>query len=84
MTCSNFPYFSWPFKPFYVLCQIVQFCDKFISHGLQFDWIISTLKKYSRRIFGSKKEEVVGGWRCLSEELHYVYVSSSIIRGVVI
>jgi hypothetical protein len=34
-----------------------------------------------RRIFGSKRDEVTGGWRKLhSEELHDFYSSSSIIR----
>jgi hypothetical protein len=34
-----------------------------------------------RRIFGSKRNEVVGGWRRLhSDELHNLYVSPNIIR----
>jgi hypothetical protein len=34
-----------------------------------------------RRIFGSKKDEVTGGWRKLhNEELHNLYSSPSIIR----
>jgi hypothetical protein len=34
-----------------------------------------------RRIFGSKKDEVTGGWRKLhNEELHNLYCSPSIIR----
>jgi hypothetical protein len=33
------------------------------------------------RIFGSKKDEIMGEWRKLhSEELHNLYSSSSIIR----
>jgi hypothetical protein len=33
-----------------------------------------------RRIFGSKREEVAGGWRRLhNEELHNLYASSNII-----
>jgi hypothetical protein len=35
----------------------------------------------SRRIFGSKRDEVTGGWRKLhNEELHNLYSSLSIIR----
>jgi hypothetical protein len=33
-----------------------------------------------RRIFGTKREEVTGGWRKLHEELHSLYSSSNIIR----
>jgi hypothetical protein len=34
-----------------------------------------------RRIFGPKRDEVIGGWRKLyNEELHNLYRSSSIIR----
>jgi hypothetical protein len=34
-----------------------------------------------RRIFGSKRDEVTGGWRELhNEELHNLYSSPSIIR----
>jgi hypothetical protein len=34
-----------------------------------------------RRIFGPKRDEVVGGWRKLhNEELHNLYCSPSIIR----
>jgi hypothetical protein len=36
-----------------------------------------------RRIFGPKREEVAGGWRRLhNEELHNLYVSPNIIRGI--
>jgi hypothetical protein len=36
-----------------------------------------------RRIFGSKRDEVTGGWRKLhNEELHNLYPSSSIIRMI--
>jgi hypothetical protein len=36
-----------------------------------------------RRIFGPKKEEVVGGWRRLHDEvLHNLYTSPNIIRMV--
>jgi hypothetical protein len=36
-----------------------------------------------RRIFGSKMEEVVGGWRRLhNEELHNLYASQNIIRVI--
>jgi hypothetical protein len=36
--------------------------------------------KVLRRIFGPKREEVIGGWRKLhSEELHNLYSSPSII-----
>jgi hypothetical protein len=34
-----------------------------------------------RRIFGPKREEVVGGWRRLqNEKLHNLYGSSNVIR----
>jgi hypothetical protein len=34
-----------------------------------------------RRIFGPKREKVVGGWRRLhNEELHNLYISPNIIR----
>jgi hypothetical protein len=34
-----------------------------------------------RRIFGTKRDEVIGGWRKLhNEELHNLYCSPSIIR----
>jgi hypothetical protein len=34
-----------------------------------------------RKTFGSKREEVVGGWRRLhNEELHNLYASPNIIR----
>jgi hypothetical protein len=37
--------------------------------------------RVSRRIFGSKRDGVTGGWRKLyNEELHNLYSSSSIIR----
>jgi hypothetical protein len=36
-----------------------------------------------RRIFGPKREEVVGGWRRLhNEELHNLYSSPDIVRVV--
>jgi hypothetical protein len=36
-----------------------------------------------RRIFGPKREEVVGGWRRLhNEELHNLYASPNIIRVI--
>jgi hypothetical protein len=36
-----------------------------------------------RRIFGPKRDEVIGGWRKLhNEELHNVYCSSSINRMI--
>jgi PAS domain-containing protein len=36
-----------------------------------------------RRIFGSKRDEVTGGWRKLyNEELHNLYTSPSIIRMI--
>jgi hypothetical protein len=36
-----------------------------------------------RRIFGSKRDEVMGGWRKLhNEELHNLYSSISIIRMI--
>jgi hypothetical protein len=37
-----------------------------------------------RRIFGPKREEVVGGWRRLhNEELHNLYASLNIIRVMI-
>jgi hypothetical protein len=33
-----------------------------------------------RRIFGSKRDEVTGGWRKLHNELHNLYSSPSIIE----
>jgi hypothetical protein len=36
-----------------------------------------------RRIFGAKREEVVGGWRRLhNEELHNLYTSLNVIRVI--
>jgi hypothetical protein len=36
-----------------------------------------------RRIFGSKRDEVIGGWRELRyDELHNLYCSPSIIRTI--
>jgi hypothetical protein len=36
-----------------------------------------------RRIFGLKRDEVVGGWRKLhNEELHNLYCSPSIVRVI--
>jgi hypothetical protein len=36
-----------------------------------------------RRIFGPKRDEVMGGWRVLhKEELHHLYSSPSIIRMI--
>jgi hypothetical protein len=36
-----------------------------------------------RRIFGLKRDEVIGGWRKLyNEELHNLYSSPSIIRMI--
>jgi hypothetical protein len=36
-----------------------------------------------RRIFGTKREEVAGGWRRLhNEELHNLYTSANIIRVI--
>jgi hypothetical protein len=41
------------------------------------------LRKVLRRIFGPKRDEVVGGWRKLhNEELHKLYCSASIIRMI--
>jgi hypothetical protein len=41
------------------------------------------LKKRALRVFGSKREEVMGGWRKLhNEELHNLYLSPSIIRTI--
>jgi hypothetical protein len=38
---------------------------------------------YLRRIFGPKREEVVGGWgRLHNEEVHNSYTSSNIIRVI--
>jgi hypothetical protein len=36
-----------------------------------------------RRMFGSKRDEVIGGWRTLRyEELHNLYYSPNIIRMI--
>jgi hypothetical protein len=35
-----------------------------------------------RGIFGPKRDEVIGGWRKLHEELHNLYCSPSIIRMI--
>jgi PAS domain-containing protein len=35
-----------------------------------------------RRIFGLKRDEVIGGWRKLHTELHNLYSSPSIIRMI--
>jgi hypothetical protein len=38
-------------------------------------------KRLLRRIFGPKRDEVIGGWRKLhNEELHNFYSSLSVIR----
>jgi hypothetical protein len=51
---------------------------------LGFGWIILLRvfgNRVLRRIFGSKRDEVTGGWRELhNEELHNLYSSPSIIR----
>jgi hypothetical protein len=40
-------------------------------------------KRVLRRIFGTKRDEVTGGWRKLrNEELHNLYSSPSIIRKI--
>jgi hypothetical protein len=40
-------------------------------------------KRVLRRIFGSKRDEVIRGWRKLyNEELHNLYFSPSIIRMI--
>jgi hypothetical protein len=40
-------------------------------------------KRILRRIFGRKREEVVGGWRRLhNEELHNLYASPTVIRVI--
>jgi hypothetical protein len=40
-------------------------------------------KRVLRRIFGPKRDEVLGGWRKLhNEELHNLYCSPSIIRMI--
>jgi hypothetical protein len=41
------------------------------------------MSRLPRGIFGSKRHEVIGGWRKLNnEELHNVYSSPSIIRMI--
>jgi hypothetical protein len=35
-----------------------------------------------RRIFGSKREEVAGGWRLHNEEVHNLNASPNIIRVI--
>jgi hypothetical protein len=40
-------------------------------------------KRVLRRIFGPKRDEVIGAWRKLhNEELHNLYSSPSIIRKI--
>jgi hypothetical protein len=40
-------------------------------------------KRVLRRIFGLRRDEVIGGWRKLhNEELHILYCSPSIVRMV--
>jgi hypothetical protein len=39
-------------------------------------------KKVPRRIFGPKRDEVMGDWRKLHNELHNLYSSPSIIRMI--
>jgi hypothetical protein len=39
--------------------------------------------KYARKIFGPKRDEMIGGWRKLhNEELHNLYCSPSLIRFI--
>jgi hypothetical protein len=41
-------------------------------------------KSVLRRIFGSKREKVAGGWRKLdNEELHNLYASQNIISAII-
>jgi hypothetical protein len=41
------------------------------------------LRSVLRRIFGNKRDEVIGGWRKLhSEELHNMYSSPNIIKQI--
>jgi hypothetical protein len=35
-----------------------------------------------RRIFGPKRDEVIGGWGKLHEELHNLYCSQDVIRMI--
>jgi hypothetical protein len=46
-------------------------------------WSLTLREKHRlRRIFGSKRDEVTGGWKKLHEALHDLYSSSSIIRMI--
>jgi hypothetical protein len=35
-----------------------------------------------RRIFGPKRDEIIGGWRKLHNEVHNLYSSPSVIRMI--
>jgi hypothetical protein len=39
-------------------------------------------KRMLRRIFGPKRDEVIGSWRTLHNELEYLYSSPSILRMI--
>jgi hypothetical protein len=43
-------------------------------------WVF--VNRVLRRIFGSKRDEVTGGWRKLHNELHGLYSSPSIVRVI--
>jgi hypothetical protein len=46
------------------------------------NWSLTLLEE-KRRIFGTKREEVVGGWiRLHNEELHNLYASPNVIRVI--
>jgi hypothetical protein len=53
-------------------------CDQI---GAEFSLVFVFENRVLRKIFGPKRDEVVGGWRKLqNEELHNLYCSPSIIR----
>jgi hypothetical protein len=49
----------------------------------QFKYIEIVFNRLLRRIFGPKRDEIIGGWRKLqNEEIHNLYSSPSIIRMI--
>jgi hypothetical protein len=52
-----------------------------VLYGCEILSLILRENRVLRRIFGPKRDEVIGDWRKLhNEELHYLYSSPSIIR----
>jgi hypothetical protein len=72
------------------LLNLLQGSDNYIFYGCE-TWSL-TLREVRRvrvfenrvlkRIFGSKRDEVTGGWRKLHENIHNLYSSRSIIRMI--